>query len=141
MRYFSPNEPTPIQAADDIADIIRGKVVYDLGSGDGTFALSLAQYAKEVVAVELDIQLVLESRSRGVRTINEDYLTVDLFGAEVLFIFMSFYGTMLLTKRLKELNWHGIVISHYYPLHETIVYPKLPNLVINNSCPLLIYTV
>ena len=136
---FAPYEKTPIEAADDVKDFIKNKVVYDLGSGDGTFALALKQYAKEVVGVELDPILATRAVSRGVNTLNENFLDVDISKAEVLFVFMSFYGTSRLTKRLLQMKWKGLVISHYYPLHTMLDCPLVPIDRKDKTCPLLIY--
>lgn len=136
---YAPYEITPIEAVESIKPFIQGKSVYDLGAGYGDFALAMKQYATQVIAIEDDDMLAIHSRKRGVQTIIEDFLDVDLSKAEVIYIFMSFYGTMMLTKKLLKEDWHGTVISHYYPLHLNIAEPMKPDEFINEVVPFLIY--
>jgi len=142
MSNFAVNQPTP----DGVAEILRphyeGKVVYDLGAGNGNFALQMAQYAKKVVAVEIDETLAGDCRIRGLETIHGDFMDVDLSGAEVIYIFMSFFGTCALTNKLRELNWTGTVISQYYPLHTDLLAVEKPNVtVFVDHIPYLVYKI
>lgn len=141
MRYFAPNEQTPIEAADGLKHLLKGQRVFDLGAGDGTFALAMSQYADKVVAVEADPELAMKCRERGLETICENFLDVNLTPASVLFVFMSFYGTSALTTLLKDTGWRGTVISHYYPLHEHLGDIRKPDFFYNDVCPLLVYVV
>ena len=43
---------TPPEIADLIADKIKGKVVCDVGCGDGTFMHALAKHASKVIGIE-----------------------------------------------------------------------------------------
>lgn len=135
---YSAHEKTPVEAVDDIKEFIIGKVVCDLGCGDGDFMLALAQFASRVIGIERDETLVAKAVKRGLQVKIGDITDIPT-EAEVLFVFMSFYGTMKLTTHLKKIGWKGTLISHYYPLHELISMPWHPSKFVNNVCPLLIY--
>lgn len=136
---YAPNEVTPLEAVDDIKHLISGKVVYDLGAGEGNWAKAMSLYASKVICVEADSVLAKQCFIKDLRVELEDYLLVDISRADVLYIFMSFYGTMMLTKRLIKEDWHGTIISHYYPLHLNMAQPIKPDLFINGLVPFLIY--
>jgi len=142
MTNFATNQQTPDGAAEILKPHYEGKIVYDLGAGNGNLALQMAQYAKKVVAVELDETLAGDCQMRGLETIRDDFLNIDLSGAEVLYIFMSFFGTCALTNKLIQDGWHGTVISQYYPLHSSLIDIIKPKLIVyHNNLPYLIYYV
>lgn len=119
MKYvvFEPTQP---EAVSFIADLIKDKVVYDLGAGNGSFGLAMQPHAKRVVAVEIDPVLASDCRWRGLETIEQNFMKVPLQEAEVIFIFLNLIGTYALTKKLQEDGWHGTLISHYYPLQNSL---------------------
>lgn len=139
-------EPTPVEAVTYIQNLIKDKVVYDIGAGDGKFALAMTEYAKKVVAVESDEMYAGDCVLRGLETINTSFLNIPLYTAEVIFIFMSSIGNYALTHKLQDDNWHGTVISHYYPLmnsptdlikEDQLIDIKLPGL----RLPFLVYNI
>ncbi len=144
MSRYSIFERTPNSAVEYIKELIKDKVVFDVGAGDGSFAKEMQKYAKKVVAVEEDRSLWIYLIDGGLESINDDFMNVPLTDAEVIFVFMSFTGNYALTQKLKEEDWHGMVISHYYPLQETPVDWIKPDKVIDVNTdgvrfPLLIY--
>lgn len=145
MKY-ADYQPTPIEAVDYMKPFIEGRVVYDLGAGDGTFAQAMSEHAKKVVAVEMDGELSNKCSSRGIETINENFMNVDLSDADVIFIFMGLVGNYTLTKKLARDKWKGTVLSHYYPLQEMPMFPFMPNELIdvrvgNIEFPILRYEI
>ena len=118
-----------------IKDYIKDKVVYDIGAGEGKFAVAMKKYAKEVVAIEADPVLFAECQSRGVESIYSNFLDVDFEEADVLYIFMNFLGNYALTKKLQEDDWAGIVISQYYPLQNNVTDMIPPDKVIDVNLP------
>lgn len=119
MLYCS-FEPSKPEIVEFIKPYIEDKVVYDVGAGNGSFCLAMQPYAKKVVAVEIDPLLASDCRYRGVETIEDNFVNVDLKEAEVLYLFLNFFGNYAITQKLKEENWHGTVISHFYPLLNSI---------------------
>lgn len=145
MRY-AVYEPTPIESVDYIKDIIKDKVVYDIGSGSGHFAMAMSLYAKKVVGIEEDEMYAGDCEIRGLETIKSDFMMVNLEEAEVLFFFMGFIGAYALSKKIVEDNWHGTVISHYYPLQHSPTDLWEPSEIIdvktkNMRFPFLIYKI
>lgn len=145
MRY-AIYEPTPPEAAAHLKKHIEGKVVYDLGAGEGTFAAAMFKYAKKVVAVESDEYLAVKYPWKGIKCICKDFMEVDLKEAEVLFVFLSFVGMYALSRKLMKDNWHGTVISHYYSLQDLTTRPIPPSEVIvaeieGGAIPFLIFKV
>jgi len=45
--------------------LVRGKRVLDLGCGDGRLALGVAPYARSVVGIDPDAELIASARSRA----------------------------------------------------------------------------
>ncbi len=141
MKY-SVYEPSPIIAVDYIKHLIEGKVVYDIGCGSGEFAKAMARYANKVVGIELDFSLAEKSRAKGIKTLSNDFMVMDLNEAEVVYAYLSFIGNYALTRKLK--NWHGTVISLLYPLHNSLTEIIKPDEIIHVeegdiSVPFLIY--
>lgn|SRR3990167_4146815 len=137
-------ERSPKEGVEFIKEYIKDKVIYDLGAGDGSFAEEMQKIAKKVVAVELDPILASDCKFRGLETIEDDFMKVSLKEAEVIYIFLNLMGTYALTKKLQDENWHGTLISHYYPLqhalHDIIKPDEMINVSINyHRFPLLIY--
>lgn len=112
-------EPTPTQAARALEPYIKGKVVYDLGAGEGRFAKAMAEYAEKVVCVEAQEGLAEICQQTKLQVIHGNFLEVNLQEAEVIYVFLSFMGMYALTNHLAEIGWKGTVISHYYPMHKT----------------------
>jgi len=100
-----PNEeipfvPTPIGVIDkmlELAEVKKGDVVYDLGSGDGRIVIRAAkQYGVRGVGIEMDPLLLEKARqtakAEGVSHLvefrNEDALKTDLSPATVVTLYM-----------------------------------------------------
>lgn len=137
-------EPTIAESVEFIIPYIENKVVYDLGAGNGSFALAMTQYAKKVVAVEIDPLLASDCRYRGLDTIEDSFMNIKLEDAGVIFIFLNLIGTYAITKKIQEDNWHGTLISHYYPLQNSMYDLLKPDKVIDvnvfgDKFPFLIY--
>ena len=100
-----PNEeipfvPTPIAVIDrmlDLAEVKKGDVVYDLGSGDGRIVILAAKkYGVRAVGIEMD-QLLLDkarkaAKAEGVSHLvefrSEDALKADISPATVVTLYM-----------------------------------------------------
>lgn len=137
-------EPTPPESVEFIKDYISNKAVFEIGAGDGYFAREIARYAKNVVAVEIDPILARSCLDKGIDTINESFLKVNLEGAEVIYAFLNFMGMYALGKKIEKDNWRGTLISHYYPLNDYGFKMREPQKVVNVELgdimfPFLIY--
>ena len=121
-----------------LGDFVRGKTVWDIGAGDGRFAQSLRDLGAEVTCVEIDEVLAFQCKGKGLNTLPVDFelLTPD---CDIIYAFLSFVGNYKLTRWLKKRNWHGTVISQYYPLGEESWNLLNPDEIIHSDLPFLIY--
>jgi len=102
---LGPNEeipfvPTPIEVIDrmlELAEVKKGDVVYDLGSGDGRIVIRAAKkYGVRAVGIEMDRQLLAKARqsaqAEGVAHLvefrAEDALKTDLSPATIVTLYM-----------------------------------------------------
>jgi len=95
-----PFVPTPIEVVDrmlELAEVKKGDVVYDLGSGDGRIVIRAAKkFGARGVGIEMDSQLIEQARKKvkeeGVSHLvefrQEDALKVDISPATVVTLYM-----------------------------------------------------
>ena len=95
-----PFVPTPIEVVDkmlELAEVKKGDVVYDLGSGDGRIVIRAAKkYGVRAVGIEMDRLLLAKARkdakaagvSHLVEFRAEDAMKVDLSKATVITLYM-----------------------------------------------------
>ena len=99
-REEIPFVPTPIEVVDrmlELAEIKKGDVVYDLGSGDGRIVIRAAKkFGVKAVGIEMDSWLLDKARkdakatgvSRLVEFRAEDALKADISRATVVTLYM-----------------------------------------------------
>jgi len=95
-----PFVPTPIEVVDkmlELAEVKKGDVVYDLGSGDGRIVIRAAKkYGARAIGIEMDRLLLAKARkdakaagvSHLVEFRSEDAMKVDLSKATVVTLYM-----------------------------------------------------
>ena len=95
-----PFVPTPIEVVDrmlELAEVKKGDVVYDLGSGDGRIVIRAAKkYGVRAVGIEMDSLLLDKAKSDAkadgvshlVEFRSEDALKADLSKATVVTLYM-----------------------------------------------------
>jgi len=94
---FIPTPPEVVDRMLELAEVKKGDVVYDVGSGDGRIVIAAAKkYGVRGVGIEIDPDLVQRSREKA-RTEGVDYLAefreqdalkVDLTEATVVTLYM-----------------------------------------------------
>jgi len=104
-QFLGPNEeipfiPTPIEVIDrmlELAEVKKGDVVYDLGSGDGRIVIRAAKkFGARAVGIEMDSWLLDKARkaakAEGVSHLvefrSEDALKADISRATVVTLYM-----------------------------------------------------
>ena len=99
-REEIPFVPTPVEVIDrmlELAEVTKGDLVYDLGSGDGRIVIRAAQkYRVRAVGIEMDNWLIDKARkdakaagvSHLVQFRREDAMKVDLSRATVVTLYM-----------------------------------------------------
>jgi len=100
FREEIPFVPTPIEVVDrmlELAEVKKGDVVYDLGSGDGRIVIRAAKkYGVHAVGIEMDSLLLdkakKDAKEAGVTHLvefrSEDALKADLSKATVVTLYM-----------------------------------------------------
>jgi SAM-dependent methyltransferase len=124
-----PYVPSPIEVVDrmlEFADVKKGDVVFDVGSGDGRMVIQAAKkYGAKGVGLELDPQLVelarAEAKRQGVEPLVEfrqgDALKADLSAATVVTLYMlPSFNKQLRPILEKQLKSGARVVVHDYPV-------------------------
>jgi precorrin-6B methylase 2 len=125
---FVPTPQEVVEGMLELAQVKKGDVVYDLGSGDGRIVITAAKkYGAQAVGFEIDPELIKESREsirkQGLEKLAEireqDILTVDLSRANVLTMFLlQRVNLRLRPKILSEMAPGSRVVSHTFDMGE-----------------------
>jgi ribosomal protein L11 methylase PrmA len=103
----------------ELAQVKKGDVVYDLGSGDGRIVITAAKkYGVQAVGFEIDPERITQSReSIRQQGREQDILTVDLSQANVLTMYLlSSVNLKLRPKILSEMAPGSRVVSHGFDM-------------------------
>jgi len=124
-----PFVPTPIEVVDrmlELAEVKKGDVVYDLGSGDGRIVIRAAKkYGVSGVGIEIDPDLVHRSRAKAkdegvdhlVEFREQDALAVDVSAATVVTLYMlPEFNAKLRPILERQLRSGSRVVSHDFPI-------------------------
>jgi protein-L-isoaspartate O-methyltransferase len=130
---LAPYMATPQEVVDrmlEMAEVAKGDVVYDLGSGDGRLVITAAKrYGARGVGVEIDPALIAQSRANarkaGVDTLVEfreqDALTVDLSPASVVTLYLLSGANLKLRPTLqKQLKPGSRIVSHQFGMGDWV---------------------
>src|SRR4026209_811849 len=94
---FVPSPMHVVQRMLEVAEITKGDILYDMGSGDGRIVIEAAKkYGIRGVGIDLNAELVAKAResavNEGVSHLvefrSQDGLTVDLSDATVVTLYM-----------------------------------------------------
>lgn len=126
-----PYVPTPQEVVDhmlDLAQVKKGDVVYDLGSGDGRIVVTAAKkYGVKAVGFEIDPQRIKESheniKKAGVENLVEirqqDIRTVDLSPATVLTMYLLPEVNLMIRPNIwKQMKPGSRVVSHDFDMGD-----------------------
>lgn len=80
-----PEGQTPPEIAELIKDIIKDKVVCDIGCGGGSFMKELAHHAKKVIGIEEEREWADYTASRGFEVMAENAFSFPLPEADVYY--------------------------------------------------------
>jgi SAM-dependent methyltransferase len=127
--YLAPYVPTPQEVIDrmlELAEVVSGDVVYDLGSGDGRIVITAARrYGVKAVGFEIDPVLVKMSRDRVkqaglehlVEIREEDLRSADLSPATVVTLYLYPTANLRLRAALtRQLRPGARVVSHQFTM-------------------------
>ena len=126
-----PYVPTPQEVVErmlDLAQVKKGDVVYDLGSGDGRIVVTAAKkYGVKAIGFEIDPERIKESKENiakaGVGNLVEirqqDIRTVDLSGASVLTMYLLPEVNLMLRPNIwKQMKPGSRVVSHDFDMGD-----------------------
>jgi SAM-dependent methyltransferase len=126
-----PYVPTPQEVVDrmlELAEVKKGDVVYDLGSGDGRIVVTAAKkYGVRAIGFEIDPQRIKESteniKKAGVGHLVEirqqDIRTVDLAPASVLTMYLLPEVNLLIRPNIwKQMKPGSRIVSHDFDMGE-----------------------
>jgi cyclopropane fatty-acyl-phospholipid synthase-like methyltransferase len=124
-REEIPFVPTPVEVIDkmlDLAQVKKGDVVYDLGSGDGRIVIRAAQkYRVRAVGIEMDRLLLAKARkdakAAGVAHLvefrAEDALKADISKATVVTLYMlPWFNEAMKPSLQKYLTPNARIVAH-----------------------------
>jgi hypothetical protein len=126
-----PYVPTPQAVVDrmlELAEVKKGDVVYDLGSGDGRIVVTAAKkYGVKAIGFEIDPQRIKESheniKKAGVENLVEirqqDIRTVDLSQASVLTMYLLPEVNLMIRPNIwKQMKPGSRVVSHDFDMGD-----------------------
>lgn len=125
---YYPTPPETVAEMLRLANIKKGEVLYDLGSGDGRIPIAAARASGiRAVGIEIDPKLVAEAeenaRSAGVSELvsfrTEDMFRVDIREASIVTLYLSEKLNVLLRpKLLRELRPGSRIVSHDFRMGD-----------------------
>ena len=126
IYYSTP--PETVNEMLRMAQIQKGDVLYDLGSGDGRIPIAAArQYGVRAVGIEIDPKLIIEAeenaRAANVASLvsfrNDDMFRTSLREASVVTLYLSEKLNVLLRpKLLRELRPGTRIVSHDFRMGD-----------------------
>ena len=125
---YYPTPPETVAEMLRLANIKKGDVLYDLGSGDGRIPIAAAkQFGIRAVGIEIDPKLITEAETNAreagvadlVRFRNEDMFRIDISEANIVTLYLSEKLNVLLRpKLLRELRPGSRIISHDFRMGD-----------------------
>jgi precorrin-6B methylase 2 len=130
-KKIVPYVPTPQEVVDrmlELAQVKKGDVVYDLGSGDGRIVVTAAKkYGVKAIGFEIDPERIKESaeniKKAGVGNLVEirqqDIRTVDLSQATVLTMYLLPEVNLMIRPNIwKQMKPGSRVVSHDFDMGD-----------------------
>ena len=104
---LEPPYRSPLAVIEAIKDIIKDKVVCDLGCAYGDLMIEMQKYAKEVIGVEVHDEAAKGAINRGLNVIEGDMYKIDIPQADVYYLWISIpdWDLPKIPKLLKKGIW------------------------------------
>ena len=137
-----PFVPTPMEVVDrmlELAEVKKGDVIYDLGSGDGRIVIRAAKkYGVKAVGIEMDSWLLDKARrdakaagvSHLVKFRAEDALNADISAATVVTLYMlPWFNEKIKPNFQKHLKPGARIVAHDFGIEgwkpdKTVILPE-----------------
>jgi len=124
---FVPSPPYVVDKMIELAQIKKGDILYDMGSGDGRIVIEAAKkYGIRGVGIDLNAERVEKAREsakrEGVSHLVEfraqDGLTVDISEATVVTLYMFKWFNNAIKPKLQKLKPGSRVIAHDFDIDD-----------------------
>jgi len=124
---FVPSPMLVVERMLELAEIKKGDILYDMGSGDGRIVIQAAKkHGIRGVGIELNPELVAKARENaakeGVSHLIEfraqDGLTVDISEATVVTLYMFKWFNNQLRPKLQRLQPGSRVVAHDFDIDD-----------------------
>src|SRR4029453_3496272 len=126
---YVPTPPEVVDAMLKVANVRRGDVLYDLGSGDGRIPITAAQKynVTRATGIEINPERIQEAQQNlsaagvgdRVSFRNEDLFEADFSDATVITLYLlPALNVKLLPKMLKELKPGTRIVSHAFAMGD-----------------------
>lgn len=125
---YYPTPPETVAEMLRMAQVKKGDVLYDLGSGDGRIPIAAArEFGIRAVGIEIDPKLVKEAEENArqagvsdlVRFRNEDMFRIDVREATIVTLYLSEkLNVVLRPKLLAELRPGARILSHDFRMGD-----------------------
>jgi SAM-dependent methyltransferase len=124
---FVPSPMHVVQRMLEVAEIQKGDILYDMGSGDGRIVIEAAKkFGIRGVGIDLNPELVAKARENaekeGVSHLVEfraqDGLTVDISEATVVTLYMFKWFNNAIRPKLQKLKTGSRVIAHDFDIDD-----------------------
>ena len=122
---FVPMEPDVVGRVMEIAQVKKGDIFYDLGSGDGRLVIAAALRGAKAYGVEIDFLRVLYSRlwvyflrlHKNAEIVHQDLFKVNLSKANIVFLYLLEETNEKLKNKLKkELKKGTRIVATGFPI-------------------------
>jgi ribosomal protein L11 methylase PrmA len=123
--------PTPqpvVEAMLKLAEVKKGDILYDLGSGDGRLVVTAAKlYGVKGTGIDIDPQRIQEANANAkqegvenlVRFLNQDLFEADIHDASVVTLYLLPGINLKLKPKLwKELKPGTRIVSHSFDMGD-----------------------
>lgn len=105
---------SPFAVVEAIKDIIKDKVVCDVGCFDGDLMVEMQKYAKEVIGIEIDAIRYSNALAKGLKIIHGNFLEIDIPEADIYYNFTQLEPVKGFIKRMEERGKGILVCGEYY---------------------------
>lgn len=125
---YVPTPPEVVAAMLKVANVKKGDVLYDLGSGDGRIPVTAAQkFGVRAVGIDINPERIKEANENArkagvtdrVKFLNEDLFEADISEATVVTLYLlDSLNEKLRPKLLRELKPGTRIVSHSFRMGE-----------------------
>lgn len=104
---------SPIAVSDALAELLKDKVVCELGCAEGDNLLFMGRYAKSTIGVELDPKRYEKALARGISVVVGNYREMRLPKADVYYFWPNIGAEdneFLVYRILANPSFHGTIV-------------------------------